>query len=65
MAAWVFEAVVAQAKHLAVDLVAVGQVVQALALRPVAAVLAAAPVGADRASVCCSWHQYVGRATLK
>ena len=39
--------------------------VQALAVQPVAVVLAAAPVGADRASVCCSWHQYVGRATLK
>jgi hypothetical protein len=61
MAAGVFAAAV-QAQPLAVELVAV---VQALALRPVAAVLAAAPVGADRASVCCSWHQYVGRATLK
>lgn len=65
MAAGVFAAAAVQAQHLAVELVAVGQVVQALALRPVAAVLAAAPVGADRASVCCSWHQYVGRATLK
>ena len=45
--------------------VAVVLAAQALAVQPVAVVLAAAPVGADRASVCCSWHQYVGRATLK
>ena len=43
----------------------VGLAVQALAVQTVVVVLAAAPVGADRASVCCSWHQYVGRATLK